>query len=164
MKVFFENDWCQLFHGDSSQFVGECDVVLTNPYAPLPKFLQEKPMFIIDFNFRHSKAEERCGTKLFHLSSWFEGKNVIWYGNIDDVGQLHDVDFSHMMPEPEGWFPYELPKTILQNFCQPGMTVWDGFMGRGTVGRACKDLGLNFIGVDKQMDRVEKAYDYIFQQ
>ena len=48
--------------------------------------------------------------------------------------------------------PVELMKILIENSSQVGDTVLDPFMGVGSTGVACKELGMNFIGVelDKQ--------------
>ena len=48
--------------------------------------------------------------------------------------------------------PVELMKLYVENSSQVGDTVLDPFMGSGSTGVACKELGRNFIGIelDKQ--------------
>jgi hypothetical protein len=157
LNLVHENDYCKLYHGDSTEYTGDADWVITNPYANLPKQLQSKPMLICDFDNRHKLAEERCGTKLELVSHWYNGINSIWVGNHD----LIKVDLTDLNPEmPEGWFPEELVWRLLRDYKVRGV-VWDGFMGRGTVGKASKYVR-RFIGIDKDIKRVEYAKFYIF--
>lgn len=150
-------DLYALLHGDSSKFTGDCDLVFTNPYAPLPKQLQNKPMLICDFTERKAIAEERCGTTLETVSEWYNGKNSIWSGNVKNI----NVDLSDLMPDPPGWFPEELVYRLLRVYGKPGFIVWDGFMGRGTVGKVALRMGMKFIGIDKILQRVEMAAGYV---
>ena len=58
-------------------------------------------------------------------------------------------------------FPTELVKRILKNFVKSGSIVFDPFMGSGTTGVVCKELGYNFIGVEMDKEIFEKAKDRI---
>lgn len=44
--------------------------------------------------------------------------------------------------------PVELMKILVDNSSQPGEVVLDPFMGIGSTGIACSDLGRNFIGIE----------------
>lgn len=58
-------------------------------------------------------------------------------------------------------FPTELVKRILKNFVKSGSIVFDPFMGSGTTGVVCKELGYDFIGVEMDKEMFEKAKDRI---
>lgn len=55
-------------------------------------------------------------------------------------------------------FPQELIQNILNNFVPKGSLILDPFMGSGTVGIVCKELGYDFIGIelDKEMFNITK--------
>ena len=55
-------------------------------------------------------------------------------------------------------FPQELIQNILNNFVPKGSLILDPFMGSGTVGIVCKEIGYNFIGIelDKEMFNIAK--------
>jgi site-specific DNA-methyltransferase (adenine-specific) len=66
----------------------------------------------------------------------------------------------HMTPKP-----VELMRTIIRHSTNPGDTILDPFMGSGTTGAACAELGRNFIGIEIDKDyfeiakkRIETAY------
>jgi hypothetical protein len=156
--------------GGASKWVGEADLVLTNPYAPLPECLWGKPSFISLYIARNDgrlqKAQQWIGGhKLYHLSYWGQdSRNAVYIANMnfsfiglsDLVEDYTDTNFN------EGWFPLALPLLLLARYAGSGLTVWDGFCGRGTVGRACRMLGLNYIGIDINPSRVEYAKKYVF--
>lgn len=53
--------------------------------------------------------------------------------------------------------PVELVKYCLQSSTKPGDTVLDPFMGSGTTGVAAIELGLNFIGCEKEAEYFQLA-------
>jgi site-specific DNA-methyltransferase (adenine-specific) len=53
--------------------------------------------------------------------------------------------------------PLRLVMDWVSKFTDPGETVLDPFMGRGTTGIACARLGRKFIGIEKRSDYFELA-------
>lgn len=55
-------------------------------------------------------------------------------------------------------FPQELIQNILNNFVPQSSLILDPFMGSGTTGIVCKELGYDFIGIelDKEMFNIAK--------
>ena len=45
-------------------------------------------------------------------------------------------------------FPVELAEKVIKNFTRPGSSVLDPFMGTGTTGKVCRDLGRVFTGIE----------------
>jgi len=58
--------------------------------------------------------------------------------------------------------PLSLLKYILKLLAPPGNPIClDPFMGSGTTGMACKELGINFIGIEKELEYFEIAQQRI---
>ena len=49
-------------------------------------------------------------------------------------------------------FPEKLASDHIVSWSNPGDTVMDPMMGSGTVGKMCKQLGRNFIGIEKELE------------
>jgi hypothetical protein len=136
--------------------------VLTNPYAALPPCLLGLPMLIANFANRIERCEEYVRAPLNEVTAWGRDQRCrIWVANAPAI----KVDCSDLIEEEEipgrGWFPLELPLRLLRAYAPAASIVIDPFMGRGTVGKACKMLGHRFIGIDLDPARVAKAKDYI---
>lgn len=54
-------------------------------------------------------------------------------------------------------FPLELPRLCLEHFSKKGDLVLDPFVGSGTTGIACKEKGIDFIGIDTDEDYCKLA-------
>lgn len=75
----------------------------------------------------------------------FSKRDAVW---ICPNGQKRGI--GHPAP-----FPIQLATDHIQSWSNEGDTVLDPFMGSGTTGVACKELGRNFIGIEK----VEKYFE-----
>jgi len=51
--------------------------------------------------------------------------------------------------------PLELPTQCLKHFAKEGDLILDPFVGSGTTGIACKEAGLDFIGIDTDKEYCE---------
>lgn len=83
---------------------------------------------------RHSNARVVKDTKV---------KDNIWFFNQTKGCKSHKATF-----------PIQLATDHIQSWSNEGDIVLDPFMGSGTTGIACKDLGRSFIGIEK----VEKYF------
>ncbi len=59
--------------------------------------------------------------------------------------------------------PVDLCEYLLEKFTDIGDTVLDPFMGSGTTGVSCKNMGRNFIGIEEDDVYFETAYKRIFK-
>lgn len=149
--------------GDSVDYLGDADLVFSHLYGPLPPQLIGKPAIINVFGNKREKAEEWCGAALHEVSKWGNGlTNTIYVAN----RTVPNVDLSAFVEdefEPgRGWFPEEMVRLLFtwsQIFTDD--TVFDGFMGRGTVGKIALDVGFRFVGIDRDPARVDIAREYL---
>lgn len=138
-------------------------------YGPLPKQLIGKPAIVNVFGNKKAKAEEWCGAQLHEVSKWARGlTNTIYTANFmfdDDMRTAIERCIEDEFAPGRGWFPLELPDLLMIEFMRQrevrGITVFDGFMGRGTVGKSARELQCEFIGIDRNPDRVQIAREYL---
>lgn len=156
-----------LIHGDAANYAGpRPDLIFTHPYGFLPLRLRTVPMIINLYEAampRRAMAEVWCGCRLFEVGRWGHGGgNVMYVGNLQSPHRRKPMDISYHIEDDGGWFPEELAIYVLNEFAwKTGLTVWDGFCGRGTVGLACKMMGHDYIGMDIREDRIEHAERYL---
>lgn len=65
-------------------------------------------------------------------------RSVIYFRTAESEGKLHKTQK-----------PLALMEYLVKMFSKEGQTVIDPFMGSGTTGLACKNLGRKFIGIEK---------------
>ena len=68
--------------------------------------------------------------------------SVLWHGMIRDRSYGNEVRY-HPTQKPT-----KIIKHILNDFSKEGNIIFDPFMGSGTTGCACKELGRDFIGIE----------------
>lgn len=161
----------------ADQWRGGADVIVTNPYGPLPPQLRAKPALISLYHPRGASRTTRIGDatrwlndrSLHNISDWGESRRNTFYVcglpprycRLEAYREEHDP----LIPNV-GWFNLGMIVELLTLYADlipPGSTVWDGFCGRGTVGVACHKLGLNYIGLDIDPERVEIARLFLAQ-
>jgi hypothetical protein len=96
------------------------------------------------------------------VSKWGRGlTNAIYVCNLDPnyiyLTDLVEDEFA----SNRGWFPEELVERLLVGQVNPGDTIIDLFMGRGTVGKVAQMLGIDFVGIDRDPARVQIARKYL---
>ena len=87
------------------------------------------------------------------------GKKV---SNWKDRSKVYPTNVLHMATEcgnkgHNSAFPESLPEWFVKLFTKPGGVVLDPFMGSGTVGVVCLNLGRVFVGIDIDPDCVSLA-------
>lgn len=149
--------------GDSVNYTGDADLVFSHLYGPLPPQLIGKPAIVNVYGNKREAAERWCGAELHHVSKWGKGlTNTLYLANIEPLGAY---SLGHLVEDEfapgRGWFPVDLVKLGLSQYARPGMTIFDGFMGRGTVGKVACELNMKFVGIDRDPDRVAIAQEYL---
>lgn len=137
------------------------DLVLTNPYGPLPIGLQKTPMVIHQWEHRQSDAEKWCGNRLdYRIGTWNRGREAFWAARFAPRVPPN-VYLDDLVPEKAGWYPEDLVRRICEKYVKPGMVVWDGFMGRGTVGKFVRAAGARYIGVEQLPEHMALAREFL---
>ena len=129
--------------------------------------------------FRVSKNQIICGGNYYALPIsrgwifWYKHQPVdnladgelIWT-SFDKVVQCFDYPYTNVMQGNGGrtevrYHPNQKPLALLewclQKYSEPGMTVLDPFLGSGTTAVACKKLGRNYIGIEKEPEYIKIA-------
>lgn len=136
------------------------DLVLTNPYGPMPTGLEKTPAIIHQWGHRKKDAVLWSHMSLpFLLGRWNDERECFW-GNQYLINP-RQIDIRRFRPEPGGWYPEDLVRQLLTEFAQPGWTIWDGFMGRGTVGKIAREMGMKYIGINELSDHMDLALNYL---
>lgn len=149
--------------GNSADYEGDADLVFSHLYGPLPPQLVGKPAFVNVYGNKREAAERWCGAPLIEVSRWGKGlTNTLYVANspvrhVEDLTDLVEDEFA----PGRGWFPEALVRRMLKWRLSPCSVVFDGFMGRGTVGRICLEEGLGFVGIDIDPERVAIAREYL---
>lgn len=96
-----------------------------------------------------TKAQiELCWTNSTSYSRLY---SVLWNGMIRDRSMGNETRF-HPTQKPTGIIKY-----ILNDFSKENNIIFDPFMGSGTTGVACKELGRKFIGIEINKEYYEIA-------
>jgi site-specific DNA-methyltransferase (adenine-specific) len=82
------------------------------------------------------------------VAAWGQGGHPRWNG-----GGKHGF-YDYPVDDGEArWHqtqkPLTLMRALLQDFTDPGDTIYDPFMGSGSTGVACVQLGRRFLGVER---------------
>jgi len=113
--------------------------------------------------------------------NWNSGTEFIWVGSkgkskLKNFKEQKYMSSYYISPNAsahkETDHPAEKPKRLIRHLIEvnsnPGEVVLDCFMGSGTVGAVCKELGRGFIGIEKDKEyfdiargRIERA---VFQK
>jgi modification methylase len=104
---------------------------------PLPSFTKKIYRNAAEFCFYGAKGKH---INYFHSRTQQE---LLGYWMLPIVGGAKRTEHPTQKP-------LEIMLEWVENSCPVGGTVLDPFMGSGTTGVACKQLGRNFIGIEKE--------------
>lgn len=170
----------RIYHGRAEHWAGaeKVDLVFTNPYGDLPESLRETPMIIHQWVHRRDELARWVGvdeSRLRLLGKWNGGREAFWAVNLEPF----PLDIEKYRPEPGGWYPPDMVAVILSAFWMHkfvtteeleerradgrSFTIWDGFMGRGTLAReVIQRWGLfDYVGMEELSKHVDLALDYL---
>ena len=121
--------------------------------------LYPKPDWILNCSWNTTGSRGHCGYNQW-MPVLFYGKDLDGIGKINGVlksdslfingggfvgFQRGDLENLHVCPKPVG-----IIKWLVARLSNPQDIVLDPFMGSGTTCVACKKLGRNFIGIEKE--------------
>lgn len=177
-ELVMETPHVRLYRGKAETWRGPemIDLVFTNPYGPLPASLHHMPMIVHQWVHRADELRAWIGGAELHvLSGW----------NRDDAGTFRECFYMANMeagdgepiierlreeggiaefkPEPGGWYHEGMVRRLLASV-DTGLrpfTIWDGFCGRGTVGKVAVSMGMKYVGVDQLDTHLTLAKNFL---
>ena len=182
MQLYYEDSFSILPQMDGQSV----DMILTDP--PYNFELQQRDTMqaqmmrvsrgaVIVFSPPENQWAEACDQWLFWVKpistkntsksySRFIEMIQVWNGetwNADRHWSQYTNVFNDLVDDK--LHPYAKPLSMLErlikNHTNVGDTVLDPFMGSGTTGLACKNLGRNFIGIEKDEEYFKIAQERI---
>ena len=85
------------------------------------------------------KEGELAKTNINTFKIFYFSRSDAYINNLDTVVKKHPTQK-----------PLELMRWCLQNYAKEGDLIFDGFAGSFTTARACKDMGFDWICIDKE--------------
>lgn len=161
-RLVHADDSIRIYEGRADTWDGgePIDLVFTNPYGPLPASLRNTPTIVHQWCHRLDELKAWCGGVDLTLMSWWNNdREAFWVANMP----MQLVDVRDFKPEPGGWYPEAMVRRILTAY-DPGtrpFTVFDGFMGRGTVAMITRKLGMQYVGVEELPKHIALAKEYL---
>jgi len=98
----------------------------------------------------HGTIRQKDGTTK-PINGIKKGKTVGNFGQRFNVWQLNEEKNSRAYGHP-AMFPLSICRDHILSWSNAGQTILDPFMGSGTTGVACKNLGRSFIGIEMDAD------------
>lgn len=116
------------------------DLIKTNPVPACGNTYMKDKEFCLFFREK--------GVRLYGT---YETKRTYFLTTVNDRA-LDNKAYGHPTVKP-----YELVERLVMNSSQEEETVLDPFMGSGTTGAVCKELGRDFIGMEISREYFESA-------
>lgn len=163
-RLIFSSSSVRLYHGRAEDWAGPepVDLVFTNPYGAMPASLGARPMLLHQWRHRLADLAKWCGREVSafeEVGGWNGDRECFWTLNMPAKA----VDVSEFRPEPGGWYPPAMVERLLEVYdieSRP-MTIWDGFMGRATIGKVAIDRGMKYVGVEELTPHIELAQQHL---
>ncbi len=168
----YEHDFDSVIQNDNnpdliSDYIKECYRILKNDSAmymfcsfdkvdffkqELEKYFNVKNMIIwVKNNWTAGDLEAQFGKQYEIIFLVNKGRKLINGTRLTDVWNFDRVSGNHQQHQNQK--PVTLIEQCIEKHSKIGDVVFDGFMGSGTTGVACKNLERDFIGVE-----IDKTY------
>ncbi len=140
--------------------------VLTNPYGPVPSWIAHVPGMVHQWVHRKPDLAQWLphGLELWLTGLWNDRREAFWSFNRVLPAW---VEISEFKPEPGGWYPEAMVDHILATVLPVSadiaatITIWDGFAGRGTVGKVALARGFKYVGIERHEPHIEMAKEFL---
>ena len=125
------------------------------------------PSFVFNFNVRQQIVWDRGSTQQLAPIRWFPTTEYIFWITKTNIQPKfyrtgkHTKEVWRINPKPmknhPAPFPLELVSQCIISTTDKGDKVLDPFCGSGTTGVACKELGMEFVGIELNPEYIEIA-------
>jgi site-specific DNA-methyltransferase (adenine-specific) len=178
-----QHDFCTEIHGDSDyslieKYIEDCYRVLKNDAAmymfcssktidffkqEIEKYLKIKNIIVwVKNNWTAGDLKGQFGQQYEFLILAVKGKPKINGYRWSDVWEFNRVSGKNQLHQNQK--PIDLLERCINSHCIENGVVFDGFMGSGSTGVACKNLSRSFIGIEKDENYFNIAKERINKQ
>jgi site-specific DNA-methyltransferase (adenine-specific) len=129
------------------QRIGKNQIIFGGNY--FIEYLRSTPCFLVWDKDNGNSDFADCELAWCSFNSAVRKFKFRWHGMLQE-NMMNKEKRLHPTQKPVSLFQW-----ILQNYSEPGMTIFDPFSGSGTTAIACLETGRNYILIEKEPDYID---------